>query len=365
MVAEASTIRRRKLASIAAGSMANRDTPLIRNAWYVAARGVEITRTPMAKTLLGSSIVLFRSENGDPVALQNRCCHRSFPLVEGKLEGDVLTCGYHGFRYDISGRCIEVPSQQRPPVDIRLRAYPLLEKGPFVWIWTGEPDLADASALPEQEWLDHPEWAVNIGYLYIRGSYVHLHENLLDLSHLSFLHETTFGTPEYARAPLEQKVSDNHFEAWRHVECKLPPIYAKPLGWEGQQALRSSGSLFVSPGLHVNTGILKNLEISESAQQPQPMVKVSQLITPETNTTTHYYYAQCRNFAIHDRDMGDFMLQANQAAFSEDMFAIEKINELQDIDNNPDFFEVNVAADNPGVSMRRYLRRLAEAEQQD
>lgn len=360
-----STQRQQKLASISAASMANRDTPLIRNAWYVAAKSSEISRELFARQYLGISTLLFRREDGTAVALQNRCCHRSFPLVEGRLDGDVLECGYHGFRYDCSGKCIAVPSQEKAPDNIRLRAFPVVEKKPFIWIWPGDPALADASLLPHQDYFDHPEWAVNIGFLNIKGSYVHLHENLLDLSHLSFLHEKTFGTPEYARAPVETTVTENHFEAWRHVECKLPPIYARPLGWEGDTAMRSSGSLYISPGLHVNTGILKNLEHPEKMQGSQPMVKVAQLITPESNTSTHYYYAQCRNFAIDDKDMGRFMLEANQAAFSEDVFAIEHINRMQDCDQTPGFYEIDVPADLPGVSMRRHLKKLSAAEQED
>lgn len=357
------TNRQQKLASISAASMANRDTPLIRNAWYVAAKSSEISRELFSRQYLGVSTVIFRKEDGTPVALQNRCCHRSFPLAEGKLDGDVLECGYHGLRYDCTGKCIAVPSQKKPPENIRLRAFPVIEKKPFIWIWPGEPEKADVSLLPHQEFFDHPDWAVNIGFLSIKGSYVHLHENLLDLSHLSFLHDKTFGTPEYARAPLEATVEDEHFEVWRHVECELPPIYARPLGWEGDKAMRSSGSLFISPGLHMNTGILKNLDHEEKMPDSQPMVKVAQLITPETNTSTNYYYAQCRNFALDDVEMGKFMLEANQAAFSEDVFAIEHINKMQDLDQTPDFYEVDFPADLPGVSMRRYLKKLSDTEQ--
>jgi phenylpropionate dioxygenase-like ring-hydroxylating dioxygenase large terminal subunit len=364
MTQQTGSSRQQKLASISAASMANRDTPLIRNAWYVAAKSSEVTREFFARQYLGISTVLFRKEDGTPVALQNRCCHRSFPLSEGKLDGDVLECGYHGFRYDCSGKCVAIPSQKKAPENIRLRSFPVIEKEPFIWIWPGDPELADESLLPHQEYFDHPDWAVNIGYLNIKGSYVHLHENLLDLSHLSFLHDKTFGTPEYARAPLEATVEDDHFEVWRHVECELPPIYAKPLGWEGDKATRSSGSLYVSPGLHMNTGILKNIQHPGKMQDIQPMVKVAQLITPETNTSTNYYYAQCRNFALDDKEMGKFMLDANQAAFSEDVFAIEHINNMQNVDETPGFYEIDVPADLPGVSMRRLLKKLSDAEQE-
>lgn len=362
MSVSAQHLRQKKIAAAAAASMANADTPLIRNAWYVAARSDEISRTLMARTLLGRSVVLFRREDGTPVALQNRCCHRSFPLVNGKLDGDVLQCGYHGFRYDCSGRCIGVPSQPRPPENIRLRHYAVIERKPFVWFWGGDFDAADESLLPHPAWLGAPDWDLYIGFLHIKGSYVHMHENLLDLSHLSFLHETTFGTPEYARAPIELTVEEPNFEVWRHVECVLPGIYAKPLGWEGQKAMRSSGAQYVAPGLHVNTGILKNLSLPPERQQPQPTIKVAQIITPESGHSLHYYFAACRNFARNDADIDAFMLKAQTAAFSEDLFAIEQIAVLQQAERGPEFSEVDVAADRAGVAMRRHLRKLADAE---
>lgn len=354
--------RRRKLSALSAATMANAETPLIRNAWYVAARSDEITRKLFSRRILGRSVLLFRREDGTPVALQNRCCHRSFPLEHGKLDGDVLQCGYHGFRYDCTGKCVGVPSQPRPPENIYLRRYRLIERKPFVWIWGGEYGTADESLLPHPDWLGHPDWDIYIGFLKIRGSYVHMHENLLDLSHLSFLHETTFGTPEYARAPIEVTVAEPNFEVWRHVECVLPGIYARPLGWEGQRALRSSGAQFVAPGLHVNTGFLKNLGLPPERQQPQPTIKVAQLITPETQDSIHYYFAGCRNFARNDPEIDAFMLKAQTAAFNEDLFAIENVAALQRQESGEDFFEIDVAADRAGVAMRRYLKKLVDAE---
>ena len=354
--------RRRKLAAIREAAMADRATPLIRNAWYVAAKGDEISRELLGRTILDRSVVLYRLEDGTPVALQNRCCHRSFPLSEGRLEGDTLVCRYHGLRYGRDGRCIEVPSQPGPPANIGVRSYPVREKGPFVWIWTGNPRLLDEDALPHQDWLESPDWDRYIGYLYINANYVHMHENLLDLSHLSFLHETTFGTPEYARAPIELTVEEPNFEVWRRVECKLPAIYAKPLGWEGEKALRSSGAQFVSPGLHVNTGILKNLERPDANPDALPTIKVAQLITPAGQNSLHYYYCGSRNFARNNPDTTEFMQNAQFAAFSEDLYALENIRDMQDADHDPDFYEIDVGADQAGVAMRRYLKKLADAE---
>lgn len=343
---------------------ADSSTPFIRNAWYVIAQTTEVTRTPIARTALGTSVVLFRTQGGAVVALANRCCHRSFPLVHGTVDGDTIVCGYHGLRYDTTGRCIEIPMQKSVPASVRVRAFRSVERGPFVWIWMGEEGAAaGADGPPHQEWLDHPDWAVRVGYLYVRGSYVHLHENLLDLSHLSFLHARTFGTPEYARTPVEVDCEDGKLEVWRHVQCELPAIYARPLGWTGARALRSSGSRYVSPGLHVNTGIFRNLDLPEEAQSPQPMVRVAQLVTPESPVTTHYWTAQARNFATGDAEMGEFMIRAQIEAFKEDAFALQQISDMQALAAaNGGLPEISIPTDKAGVLMRRQLKKLADLE---
>ena len=343
--------------------MADADTPFVHNAWYVIAESREIGRAPIARTVLGHSVVLFRAQGGAAVALQNRCCHRSFPLVHGRVEGDTIVCGYHGLRFDTGGRCVEIPMQKSVPSAVRVRAYRTVEKGAFLWIWMGEEESADETALPHQEWMSHPEWDTCGGYLHVKGSYVHLHENLLDLSHLSFLHAQSFGTPEYARAPVETKIEGHDIQVWRHVECRLPPIYAEPLGWVGTRARRSSGSQFVAPGLHVNTGIFRNLDGPQDSAPVLPTVKVAQLITPETQHSTHYWYVVARNFARGDVATSDFMLEQQMAAFSEDVLALERITELSLLEGTCQVQQISLPTDKAGVLMRRHLKSLAELEQ--
>ena len=219
--------------------LADHDTPLICNAWYAVATSDEVSRTPVGRDVMETSVVMYRDEQGGPIVLQNRCCHRSFPLAHGKLEGDSIRCGYHGLLYDRNGYCIEIPMQDKVPLNLRLRHYPVIEKHPFLWVWFGPSDAADESLLPHPDWLGSPDWDMYIGYLPIGASYVHMHENLLDLSHLTFLHETTFGTPEYAKAPVELEVNGADIQVWRRVECELPEIYAVPLQWQGKKVLRS------------------------------------------------------------------------------------------------------------------------------
>jgi vanillate O-demethylase monooxygenase subunit len=245
------------------------------------------------------------------------------------------------------------------PAALRVRAYTAVDQPPFVWVWMGAQPPSGDERPPALPWLADAQWAFRYGYLHVQGSYVHMHENLLDLSHLSFLHAKTFGTPEYARSPVEMHCEGDNLEVWRHVQCELPPIYAKPLGWTGVRAVRSSGSRYVTPGLHVNTGLFRKVEAHDG---PVPMVQVAQVLTPETPTSTHYWTAQARNFAIDDAAMGEFMIKAQLAAFQEDAFALEQITAMQSLEREAGFQEFSIPTDRAGVLMRRRLKRLADLE---
>src|ERR1700691_1874565 len=140
--------------------MADRDTPFIHDEWYVVAFAGEIGRTLLKRTVLGIRVVLFRTRDGVPIAMEDRCAHRSYPLSAGRLDGDTIVCGYHGLRYDRAGDCVEVPSQQTCPKGIGVRTFPLIESGPFVWGWFAERSKADPARVPATPWLENGGWAL-------------------------------------------------------------------------------------------------------------------------------------------------------------------------------------------------------------
>lgn len=182
-----------------ARGVADRDTPLLRNYWYIAAFSEEISRTPMRRTILNEDIVFYRTEDGHAVAVQNRCPHRSFPLHKGFLKGDRIVCNYHGIEFNPDGSCGHVPALNAAPSAIRLDRYPLEEDGPLIWIWMGDAANPDYSRLPRREWTDSPDWAFAKGYMYLKANYLGLHENLMDFSHFAFLHaKWNAATPERA-----------------------------------------------------------------------------------------------------------------------------------------------------------------------
>lgn len=348
-------------AQAASSRMADRDTPFIFNDWYVAAYDAEIGRSLFKRTLLGRDIVLFRTEAGKPVALDNRCIHRSFPLSEGKLENDSVICGYHGFRYDTQGNLIEVPSQPRCPRGLGVRNYPLHETGSLVWIWMGD-EPADLTRLPPHEWLISPAWTRSQGYLYLRGNYVSLHENLLDLTHLSYLHANSFGTPDYASATFRSEIGTDTFTLYRDVvPTTLPPVWAKPTGMEGYpNAARMVRSQFLAPSMHcVSVRFYDNAQPEDN--RPEFRIRTAHMPTPETHGSTHYFIVNGRDFALGDDAMTRFMHDQLFVAFNEDVVGLEAL-ELVLAQRDKDFFEVSVASDRPSVEMRKYLKARAQAE---
>lgn len=344
----------------AARRMANRDTPFIYDEWYVAALAEEVGRSLLARTILGRRLVLYRTADGTPVALADRCAHRSFPLSAGTLDGDTIVCGYHGFRYDQNGDWIEVPSQPRCPRRIGVRSYRLVEVGPLIWIWMGDVANATPGTLPIQDWMR--TWSVQSGYLHLPGNYVSLHENLLDLTHLSYIHGKSFGTPDYARAPYSVEIQDQSFAVTRRVvPTKLPPIWARSTGLgDSATAARIARSEYVTPGFHLTSTCFYETTLPPDAR-PEYHANAAHFPTPETARSTHYFVLDGRDFALDDPTIGPFVHERLFVAFQEDVTALSLLETVLE-DKDSDFYEISVASDAPGVAMRRHLLARAMAE---
>ena len=178
----------------------------LREHWYVVAWSDEVGRKPLARVVLGDYLLLYRTEDGRAVALENRCPHRNLPLSEGRLVGDSLECGYHGMTYAPSGACIRIPGQTAIPAQARVHAYPAVDHIGLVWIWPGDPALADTKKLFSLPPYGAPGWTANKGpYTYIKAAYQQLTDNLLDPAHVSFVHLSSLGSATMADIPVETR----------------------------------------------------------------------------------------------------------------------------------------------------------------
>ena len=353
------------LASRSANALADRDTPLIRNSWYLAALGEEVGRTPISRTVVETKVLLYRTAAGEAVALHDRCMHRSYPLSRGTLDGDSIVCGYHGMTFGPDGRCTHLPAgEPARSGNIGVDRYPLVERGPILWVWVGDADKADAALVPEYDWLSSPEWVCSTGSAEINASYVALHENLLDLTHFTYLHAGTVGTPEYARSPLEVRRERGRIGVFRTLrDQEPPPAFGKPMGLAGKRVDRFSESWFVSPGASVGQGSFEDPTPAPGAQA-RFHFRLAHIPTPMTRQRFHYQWFVGRDFALEDPEVTVFLNRMASTAFAEDVDALQAIDAVLDVETAP-FRELSFVGDKAGVEMRRTLSRLAreEAEQ--
>ena len=208
----------------------------LRNYWYVAAKDQEIGRKPFGRIILGEPVVFFRSEDGTPIALEDRCPHRRLPLSMGKLVGDdVLQCHYHGLRFDRTGACVRVPGQDAIPATAKVKTYPVVERYKWLWIWMGDPALADPAQIVDYHWLDDPNWGAKTDYLHAECNWQLVNDNLLDLTHLAFVHETTIGNMalvEHAAVRVQRTPQGVQVTRWI-IDQPAPPTFVKVGGFTG------------------------------------------------------------------------------------------------------------------------------------
>ncbi|HKB38300.1 MAG TPA: aromatic ring-hydroxylating dioxygenase subunit alpha [Gemmataceae bacterium] len=337
----------------------------VRNAWYVAAWDHELSRSMLRRIILDEPVVLFRSTEGKPVALEDRCCHRQAPLSLGKLVGNVVTCPYHGLQYDTTGRCINVPSQEKIPPNAGVKSYPVVEKNHWIWIWAGDPAKADAALIEDFHWMDDPAWRFGGSYLHVDGNYLLVVENLLDTTHLPFLHPNTLGTDSFARSEFEVRREGDRITVSRYLMDDLPAPFHKQMGGfpDGMKVDRWQITHYGPPSfVKLDVG---SAPVGTAVRQGERGKGVNMwnlnAITPETEKTAHYFFAQAYNFKLDERWVSDMLRTQVHNIFLEDMAIIRAQQQNMDLGPSP---VQNLAQDKAWVAMRQIVQRLVQEEQQ-
>ena len=338
-------------------------TAFVRNQWYVAAYSEEVGDDLLARTILGEPIVLYRIQDGTAVGLADRCVHRRYPLSLSRRDGDRIVCGYHGFTYEPSGACAYVPAQTRIPRTARVPSYPVVERDSLVWVWIGEPGQAEPAAIPRAPWLDSAGWTVVRGMEPLAARYGLLVDNLLDLSHETYLHGAHIGTPEVAETPITTEVDEDarvvHVRRrMKDVEC--PPFYAKSTGIAGRID-RWQDIEYHPPCLY-----LLHSRIAPTGVEPGPggddsaacHAEIVYAITPETETTTLDFWMVARDFAVGDAAVSQYLAESNRTVVMQDVVALNALEKV--IATEPEGYqELSINIDTGGLAARRLLRTLA------
>ena len=345
-------------------------TSIVTNQWYVAAYGREVGRREdggdlFSRTICGESVLFWRTEAGEVTAMSDRCVHRRFPLSRSPshLIGDTVVCGYHGFTYGSDGVCVAVPGQARIPRTARLKAYPVVEQDGFVWIFVGDPDRADSTRIPRAPWLDSAGWTTVSGMEPLSARASLLVDNLMDLSHETYLHGGYIGTPEVAETPITTEVDDDAGIVYvsRHMDdAECPPFYAKSTGIQGR-ITRWQDIEFTPPCLYTlhsriaPAGVLPK----EDGTDPDAFhVEVVYAITPETETSTHDFWAVARDFALDDEAVSAFLHENNRTVVLQDVTALDVLEQV--IAGEADGYqELSINIDTGGLAARRLIAKLA------
>lgn len=354
----------------------------IYSSWYVAATDREVEPDKvLARTILGEPIALYRKTDGSVAALRDQCCHRLAPLSLGAVVDDTLRCGYHGFRFDGAGRCVEIPGQAKIPSRAKVRAYPIIERYGFVWIWMGNPELAgDDSTIPDAlRVLNQPGWDSRASYVHVKSGYRLIVDNLQDASHAEYVHLKTLrvvGMGEAMRKSDKVPERSYRFELvnghiqhhWRVLNAPGGPSFVKGLCLQNgldYEALKAKPVDWTLETVWYPPVVWTfNPTTMLSGAKPETAATWTNVIaiTPETESTTHYFWADAQSFNPKDGRIAEFYHKATQEAFAEDVVVFEAQQRRIGSGDVMDFDVVTVSGDTASVQARRILNALKAKE---
>ena len=330
-------------------------------AWYPVAAAAEVGRSPLARRLLGTAVVLYRTSRGDAVALEDRCAHRPVRLSDGRVEGDDIYSGYTGFGYAPDGRCVHVPTQDEVPYDVAVRSFPVHEDGSFVWLWGGDPRLAAHRRPPEAPWLRSPGWTTFGDRHETSAAIGLLWDNFSDITHVAHV-DPVVSPPvllQRPAPPLEVQVSETTVTfARRYPAARLAPWHAQVLevGEDAEHEQLEEGA-FVAPGLWVDRW---SVTVRGHGEQDGVHTFVfTHALSPMTEDTTAHLWRVSRNFT--PQEAADGTLRPLMAAYYGRVRGV--LEQMQRIvaEEGPRP-EVAVAADAAVTQVRRIVRRLVSDE---
>jgi vanillate O-demethylase monooxygenase subunit len=338
----------------------------LRNAWYVAAMSHEIDDRPLGRTICGEPIVFFRGPDGAVAAVEDFCPHRGAPLSLGRVVEGRLVCGYHGLEMGCDGKAVAMPGQRVrgfPPN----RAYPTQEKYGFIWVWTGDAAKADPATIHTPEWAEHPQWAYGGGLYHVKCDYRLMIDNLMDLTHETYVHAGSIGQKEIDDAPPTTKVDGDEVVISRFMNGIIAPPFwrlaLRSLDLPDDQPVDRWQVCRFTPPSHVMIEVGVALA-GQGGFEADPAVKASSVVvdflTPETETSMWYFWGMARRFRPHDKALTAQIREGQQKIFAEDMEVLER--QQQNLLRCPERKLLMLNIDAGGVQSRKVIDRLMAAE---
>jgi phenylpropionate dioxygenase-like ring-hydroxylating dioxygenase large terminal subunit len=336
----------------------------LRNAWYVAAWERDVGDAPYAATILGEGVAIFRDTSGTYAALADSCPHRNVPLSMGRVHGDTIECAYHGLVFDCSGACVSGTGVERAPRGTSVRSYPIEARYGLLWIWMGDAERANPADIFEAEHWGDPAWGSTSGDdMVISCNYLLITDNLLDPSHVAWVHPGSFAGDGSEDTPLQVTVADDGVTVWRWMmDAPAAPFYAPYLQFDGncdrkqQYEVRyPSNALIKAYFSPAGTGG------EGEPLHPQTFIMDSfNFLTPVDETTTRYFWFQMRNVAPDDAEVSQRFAASVRGAFEEDKVILQASQRGM---SRSATANINLRTDSGGIRFRHRLSQLIAAEQ--
>lgn len=339
---------------------------MLRNVWYVAAWSHEVTaRNILPRKLLGEDVVIFRKADGSIAAMSDYCPHRYAPLSLGRNEGDGIRCMYHGLKFGAAGTCIDSPAGGKLATRLKAQVHPVVEKNRFIWIWMGDAGQAHASDIPTLPQMDDDQWCYVPRHLKYAANYKLLMDNLLDASHLAFVHAQTLGGGTYhaETLPLVETFDWGVRLTRKYASIPIPPFVQNVARFKGLAdrwqvfSWRIAGNQLVieSGQAPAGTGALHGHFVEEAFH-----FNSVQTMTPESDSSTHYFFMFANNFAVGKDAVAAEIDRQFTAVLEEDRVMLEGQQKV--LDSRPQARLGALEADLGVSKARAMLDRMLHAE---
>lgn len=342
----------------------------LQNTWYVACSVQELAEQadrPLGRTICGQRMVFFRDPEGKVASVEDFCPHRGAPLSLGKLCHGKLVCGYHGLEMGCDGRTVHMPGQ-------RVRGFPAIrrfavaERHGFVWVWPGNADQACEARLPTFEFFDNPDWAYGGGLYHVKADYRLMIDNLMDLTHETYVHAGSIGQAEIDETPCHTTVEADQVITQRHMQgIQAPPFWQmamKANGLDPHAKVDRWQICRFSPPSHImiDVGVaLAGQGGFDASADVKASSVVVDFITPETETSMWYFWGMARKFKPQDAELTESIRRGQGKIFSEDLEILER--QQANLSLWPDRKLLMLNIDAGGIQSRRIIDRLLAQEQ--
>lgn len=343
------------------------NAPYIRNSWYIAGWTNQLEDKPVARTIMGEPVVLFRDADGTAGALEDRCCHRGAPLTEGVMAPEGLQCGYHGLTFDINGNCTVNPGEPIDSDRLRVRSYPIVERQQFIWIWMGDPARADESEIVDYPYHDQTaEWPFSFDHYEIDCNYMFMMDNLMDITHLGYVHLQTIGGNPQAHVEASQDTVKTErgvrFTRWT-LDQPAPPTFAKAVKFNGNVD-RWATFEYVAPGTVLQDA--GAMDIGRGAQENQDQddcfkIRLYHGVTPKTENTCYYWWSVANGYRQEDPSAKQELYDEIAPTFLEDKQILEA--QQRNIDREPNRPLLVRQHDEATALARRAMERLVKQDE--